>query len=116
MGYLPQTAANNDFIFSVISEEWGFFRSFGLLCAFLLLCLRMLVTAYAADNKFDCYMALGISALFFSQIFINIGVNLGIAPVTGLVLPFVSYGGSFLVVGMAAAGAVQSVWRSREIE
>ena len=46
LGYLPQSAANNDFIFSVIAEEWGFFRSFGLLCIFLLLCLRILYTAY----------------------------------------------------------------------
>ncbi|MBR2508304.1 MAG: rod shape-determining protein RodA [Lentisphaeria bacterium] len=111
LGYLPQSAANNDFIFSVIAEEWGFFRSLGLLLAFLLLCLRLLCAAYYAEDKFSSYMALGIATLFFTQIFINIGVNVGIAPVTGLVLPFVSYGGSFLVVGMASAGAVQSIWR-----
>ena len=113
LGYLPQSAANNDFIFSVIAEEWGFFRSFGLLCVFLLLCLRILYTSYHAENKFSCYVTLGIGTLFFSQILININVNVGLAPVTGLVLPFVSYGGSFLVVGMAAAGIVQSVWRNR---
>ncbi len=114
LGYLPQSAANNDFIFSVIAEEWGFFKSFGVLCVFLIFCLRILLTAYAADNKFSCYLALGIAALFFTQIFINIGVNVGIAPVTGLVLPFVSYGGSFLVVGSMASGIVQSVWRNRK--
>lgn len=113
LGYLPQSAANNDFIFSVIAEEWGFFRSFGLLCVFLLLCLRILYTAYHAEDKFSCYVTLGIGTLFFTQIIININVNVGLAPVTGLVLPFVSYGGSFLVVGMAAAGIVQSVWRNR---
>lgn len=113
LGYLPQSAANNDFIFSVIAEEWGFFRSFGLICVFLLLCLRILCASYHAENKFSCYVTLGIGTLFFTQIFVNIGVNVGLAPVTGLVLPFVSYGGSFLVVGMAAAGITQSVWRNR---
>ncbi len=113
LGYLPQSAANNDFIFSVIAEEWGFFRSFGLLCIFLLLCLRILYTAYCTEDKFSCYTALGIGTLFFTQIFVNIGVNVGLAPVTGLVLPFVSYGGSFLIVGMISAGIVQAVWRSR---
>ena len=91
----------------------GFFRSFGLLCVFLLFCLRILYTSYHAENKFSCYVTLGIGTLFFSQILININVNVGLVPVTGLVLPFVSYGGSFLVVGMAAAGIVQSVWRNR---
>lgn len=115
LGYLPQSAANNDFIFSVIAEEWGFFRSCGLLLVFLLFCIRLLCASYCAEDKFSSYMALGISTLFFTQIFVNIGVNVGLAPVTGLVLPFVSYGGSFLVVGMASAGAVQSIWRkSRE--
>ena len=113
LGYLPQSAANNDFIFSVIAEEWGFFRSFGVICVFLLLCLRMLYAAYAAEDRFSSFTALGIATLFFTQIFINLGVNVGLAPVTGLVLPFVSYGGSFLVVGIAAAGIVQSVWRNR---
>lgn len=113
LGYLPQSAANNDFIFSVIAEEWGFFRSLGILCVFLLLCLRILYVAYCAEDKFSCYVTLGIGILFFTQIFVNIGVNVGLAPVTGLVLPFVSYGGSFLVVGMIAAGIVQSVWRRR---
>ncbi len=113
LGYLPQSAANNDFIFSVIAEEWGFFRCFGLLCVFLLLCLRILSAAFHAENKFSCYVALGIGTLFFTQIVVNINVNVGLAPVTGLVLPFVSYGGSFLLVGMAAAGICQSVWRNR---
>ena len=114
LGYLPQSAANNDFIFSVIAEEWGFFRSLALLSTFLLFCLRILSAAYQTSDKFSCYAALGIATLFFTQIFVNIGVNVGLAPVTGLVLPFVSYGGSFLVVGMAAAGFAQSVWRNRK--
>lgn len=113
LGYLPQSAANNDFIFSVIAEEWGFFRSAGILCVFLLLCLRILSAAYYAADKFSCYTALGIGTLFFTQIFVNIGVNVGLAPVTGLVLPFVSYGGSFLVIGSVAAGIAQSIWRNR---
>jgi rod shape determining protein RodA len=73
----------------------------------------MLYAAYAAEDRFSSFTALGIATLFFTQIFINLGVNVGLAPVTGLVLPFVSYGGSFLVVGIAAAGIVQSVWRNR---
>lgn len=113
LGYLPQSAANNDFIFSVIAEEWGFFRCFGLLCVFLLLCLRILSAAFHAEDKFSCYAALGIGTLFFTQIVVNINVNVGLAPVTGLVLPFVSYGGSFLLVGMTAAGICQSIWRNR---
>jgi rod shape determining protein RodA len=78
--------------------------------------MRILSAAFHAENKFSCYVALGIGTLFFTQIVVNINVNVGLAPVTGLVLPFVSYGGSFMLTVMAACGVLQSIYRHRRIE
>lgn len=113
LGFLPQSVSNNDFIFSVIAEETGFVGCMGVFAAYLLLLYSLLRTAYLAGDPFGRYLALGIATMLFIHCFINIGMSLGVMPVTGLPLPFVSYGGSFLLMGMAALGITQSVWRKR---
>ena len=102
-------ASQTDFIFAVISEELGFFGSMLLLSLYGIIFYRIIRIAQRASSAFAYYAALGVSILFFSQCMINIGMNLGIMPVTGIGLPFLSYGGSFLVVSLILIGLVESI-------
>ena len=113
LGFLPQTVSNNDFIFSVIAEEVGFLGCLLLLAAYLALFYSIIRTAFLTVDPFGRYLAVGIAGIFFTHCFINIGMSIGLAPVTGLSLPFVSYGGSFMLMGLAACGLLQSVYRYR---
>ncbi|MDR0932820.1 MAG: rod shape-determining protein RodA [Victivallales bacterium] len=113
LGFLPQTAANNDFIFAIIAEETGFIGCILIFLAYFLLLYSMLRTAFLTDDPFGKYLCIGIAAIIFAHCFINIGMSIGITPVTGLSLPFVSYGGSFFLMLMVACGLVQSVYRHR---
>ena len=108
LGFLPQMAAHNDFIFSVIAEETGFVGVFGLLTAYVLLFYSMLRTAFFAP-PYGRLLAVGVTMMLFFHVFINIGMSMGVAPVSGLSLPLVSYGGSFIVITMAALGLLQSI-------
>ena len=108
LGFLPQMAAHNDFIFSVIAEETGFVGVFGLLMLYVLLFYSILRTAFFAP-PYGRLLATGVAVLLFFHVFINIGMSMGVTPVSGLSLPLVSYGGSFMVITMAALGLVQSV-------
>jgi len=98
-----------DFIFASLSEEWGFVGSLLLLLFFAVLLGRILVVARYACDDFGTLIAVGVFSFLLSQVFINIGMNLGIMPITGIPLPLVSYGGSSLWVTMMALGLVQSV-------
>ena len=111
--YLP--AYWTDFIFASFAEEWGFVGVVILLSLFFIFLASLLFTAFKADNGFGYLLTIGIFVVFFAQFFINIGMNLGIMPVTGIPLPFVSYGGTSLVVSMAMLGIIQSVWVHRKI-
>lgn len=113
LGFLPQTVSNNDFIFSVIAEEVGFLGCLLLLAAYLALFYSIIRTAFLTVDPFGRYLAVGIGSILFTHCFINIGMSIGLAPVTGLSLPFVSYGGSFMLMGLAACGLLQSVYRYR---
>ena len=108
LGFLPQMAAHNDFIFSVIAEETGFVGVFGLLTAYVLLFYSTLRTAFFAP-PYGRLLAVGVTMMLFFHVFINIGMSMGVAPVSGLSLPLVSYGGSFIVITMAALGLLQSI-------
>ena len=108
LGFLPQMGAHNDFIFSVIAEESGFSGVLGLLIAYGLLLYSMLRTAFFAP-PYGRLLTVGIATMFFFHIFINVGMSVGVAPVTGLSLPLVSYGGSSIVTTMAALGLLQSI-------
>ena len=108
LGFLPQMAAHNDFIFSVIAEETGFSGVCILLLLYALLFYSMMRTALLAP-PYGRSLAVGIAVMIFFHVFINIGMSIGVAPVTGLSLPLVSYGGSFVVITMAALGVLQSI-------
>ena len=114
LGYLPQKVSNSDFIFPVIAEETGFLGSLGLLFMYLLLMLSIFRTALLAPDGFGRYLCIGIAFLLFFHVFINIGMCVRLCPVTGLPLPLVSYGGTFLVTTLAYLGIVHSVYGHRE--
>jgi rod shape determining protein RodA len=106
---------HTDFIFSVIGEELGLLGSMLLFGLILLLIWRVMRTADLTADPFGRYIAIGVAGLIFFQSFVNLGVNLGILPVTGTPLPFVSYGGSSLIAFLIALGLVQSVLMRRKV-
>ncbi|HXV78217.1 MAG TPA: putative lipid II flippase FtsW [Candidatus Polarisedimenticolaceae bacterium] len=105
--YLP--AAHTDFIFSVVGEEVGLLGTVLLLLAFLLIFWRGLRAAVRAPDRFGSYLALGITNLIVLQALVNMCVCLGLLPTKGLPLPFISYGGSALLVSMTAMGLLLNV-------
>ncbi|MCL4457452.1 MAG: rod shape-determining protein RodA [Nitrospirae bacterium] len=111
--FLPEK--HTDFIFSVFAEEWGFIGSALLLGIYLLLFLRGLDTAMKAKDEFGRLAATGITAMFFIYFCVNIGMTLGIMPVVGVPLPFVSYGGTALLSNFIAAGILINI-RTRRFE
>lgn len=113
LGFLPKNIAYNDFIFSVIGEEWGFRGGSIIIITegiILLLCLR---AAMEARDITGMLIASGVTALLYTHVFVNIGMTIKVVPITGIPLPFISYGGTFMMICMAAAGLVQSVWIHR---
>jgi rod shape determining protein RodA len=102
-------ASETDFIFAVIAEELGFLGVGLILFFWGLIFYRLIKAIRLMKDDFCSLFILGVSALFFTQIIINIGMNIGIVPVTGISLPFLSYGGSFLVTGLALVGIVESM-------
>lgn len=113
LGYLPQTVTNNDFIFSVIAEESGFTGVALLLFAEMILILSCLRIAFLTDDLFGRYIAVGFAALLFCHSYINIGMCIGLAPISGLPLPLVSFGGSFMAMNLGTLGILQSIYRYR---
>ena len=107
--YLPQSISMNDFIFCVYAEETGFIGSVVLLALFGALLVPCAWTAYAASDGTGRLLALGVSTLVFAHVFINIAMSVGLVPITGLPLPFISAGRTFLVTVTAGLGIVQSV-------
>jgi cell division protein FtsW len=105
--FLP--AAHTDFIFSIIGEELGMVCALFFLAAFLLLFWRGMRTAFGAPDHFGAYLALGLTSLLVLQALLNMCICLGLLPTTGLPLPFISYGGSSMVMSMAAMGLLLNV-------
>ncbi len=105
--FLPET--QTDFVFSVIAEELGFLGVSVLLVLFAIIFWRLLSLASKTNNDFIALTVSGTAALFFTQFFINIGANVGLLPVTGVTLPFVSSGGSSLMMNLLLVGIVQSM-------
>jgi len=99
-----------DFIFASFAEEWGYLGVVALLALYSLLLLSVLFVAYKTKNSFGSMVCIGVFSMLFFQFLINVGMNLGLMPVTGIPLPFVSYGGSSMVVSFLLLGLVQSVW------
>ncbi len=109
--YLPQQST--DFIFSIIAEEWGFVGSLLVFTLFLVLLVRgLFIMAYSRD-AFGSYLAGGIVALLLFHFAVNIGMTIGVMPVTGIPLYFLSYGGSPLITGMLAVGLLLSIYNRK---
>lgn len=111
LGYVPEN--HTDFVFTVIAEEFGFIGSSALLGLFLVLVWRGLRIAIMSKDRFGTLVASGIVAILALQVFINIGMSVGIMPVTGLPLPFVSYGGTSLIIWFTMIGLLLNVHMRR---
>jgi rod shape determining protein RodA len=109
LGFLPTAGAHNDFIFSVIGEEEGFVGSVIVLSLYTVLLFRGIKIASQARDRLGQLMAVGVVTLLFSHVFINIGMNIHLMPVTGIPLPLLSYGGSSVIVSLIAIGILYNV-------
>lgn len=105
--FLPEH--QTDFIFAAFSEEWGFVGVLVLLSLFLVLIWQLLVIALTSATNFELFCVLGILFFFLIHIVVNVGMNLGIMPVTGIPLPFMSYGGSHLLTEWLALGIIMGM-------
>ncbi len=109
LGFLPLGAAHNDFIFSVIAEEEGFVGSVIVITLYAAVLFTGIRIASQARDRLGKLLAVGVVTLLFSHIFINIGMNIRIMPVTGIPLPLLSYGGSSVLCSLIAIGLMQNV-------
>jgi len=109
LGFLPPAAAHNDFIFSVIAEEKGFVGSVTVLTLYAVVLFTGLRIAGQARDRLGKVLAVGVVTLLFSHVFINIGMNIRLMPVTGIPLPLLSYGGSSVLGSLIAMGLLQNV-------
>ena len=112
--YMPE--AYNDFIFSIIGEELGFIGSFSVMLLFIILIFRGMKIAFNVEDRFACYLATGITALITIQAFIHIAVVTSSIPTTGITLPFVSYGGTSLIIYMFAIGILLNISRHANLD
>ncbi|MDP9297005.1 MAG: rod shape-determining protein RodA, partial [Actinomycetota bacterium] len=120
-GYLHGTQTNldfipeqhTDFIFTVVGEEFGFVGAMVLLILFGILIWRAFRIALLSKDPFGSYVAAGVGSMFAIQMFVNIGMTVGIMPITGIPLPFVSYGGSSLLANFLAVGLLLNVHMRR---
>ncbi len=109
--FLP--SRHNDFIFAAIAHQWGFLGSITLLALYAIIVICGLEIAMHNTDPFGKLLAIGIVAMFAVEAIVNISMTLGLMPITGLTLPFISYGGSSLVVSMASVGLLNNIGRCR---
>ncbi|ERN39955.1 rod shape-determining protein RodA [Rubidibacter lacunae KORDI 51-2] len=113
LNFIPEQ--HTDFIFSAIGEELGFIGSIGLLVIFWLICTRLVFIALNAKENFGSLLAVGVLSMLVFQVFVNIGMTVGLAPITGIPLPWVSYGRSAMVTNFLAIALVESVANHSQI-
>ena len=113
LDYVPEDWT--DFIFSTIGEAWGFVGCAAVVIVYLLIILRMMYLARYTADRFGQMVILGVMAMLLFHVFENVGMTTGLMPVTGIPLPFLSYGGSNLVTNMAGIGLVLNVVKNRSI-
>ena len=104
LNFLPE--ANTDFIFAVYSEEFGFFGVVIIFVLFLLLIFRIFILANNMQSTFSKLLTVSLGVSIFSAIFVNIAMISGLIPIVGLPLPFMSYGGTSMVVSLASIGII----------
>ncbi|MDR1950546.1 MAG: rod shape-determining protein RodA [Spirochaetaceae bacterium] len=109
--FLPQQST--DFIFSIFSEEWGFVGGIIVFTLFLLICLRLIRIMKTTADPFGSYIAAGFSAMYSFHFVINVGMTMGIMPITGIPLLFMSYGGSSITSAMSGIGLALSIYMRR---
>jgi rod shape determining protein RodA len=114
LGYLPRSVAHNDFIFSVIAEEKGFLGSLTVLSLFGIVLFNGIRIAGLSRDRLGTLLAIGVTVLFAVYVFVNIAMTIGLMPITGIPLPFISHGGSFVLSCCLLQGLVQSVYRFRK--
>ena len=107
LNFLPE--AETDFVFAAFAEEWGFVGVSVMLFAFFVFLARVVWIGMKSSDSFSRLYVLGFAAFIFSQAFVHIGMNMGVMPITGITLPFVSYGGSSLVSILAGVGILQNI-------
>ncbi len=107
LNFIPEQ--HTDFIFSAIGEELGLVGCLGVLFIFWLICLRLVIIAQNAKDNFGSLLAIGVLSMLVFQVIINIGMTVGLAPVVGIPLPWISYGRSALLTNFIAIGIVESV-------
>lgn len=109
LGFLPRSVSHTDFVYSVIAEERGFVGSALVLALYGLIVFFGTQTALNATDRMGRLLCVGVVGMVFTHAWVNIAMTVGVIPITGLPLPLLSYGGSFLVITMLALGIVQSV-------
>ena len=112
LNFLPEN--HTDFIFSVIGEELGFIGAILILFLYFVLLYRAISISKASGDSFGSLIACGIFSMWLFQVFINVGMTLGIMPVTGIPLPFMSYGGSALVMNLLCVGLLMNIYLRRK--
>ncbi len=111
LDFIPEQ--HTDFIFSAVGEEWGFVGCIVLLVVFSLICLRLVIIAVNAQEDFGSLLAIGVLSMIAFQTILNISMTIGLAPITGIPLPFLSYGRSALLTNLLSLGLVEAVANSR---
>jgi rod shape determining protein RodA len=112
LNFIPEQ--HTDFIFAAIGEELGFVGCMAVLAAFWLVCLRLVIIAQNAKDNFGSLIAIGVFSMIVFQVSVNIGMTIGLSPVTGIPLPWLSYGKSALLMNFLAIGVVESVANFRQ--
>lgn len=113
LGLIPANVAHTDYIFTTIAEQWGFLGGATVIAAFGTLFLACVLTAHQARDPFGLLVVAGITGQVFFHTYQNIGMTIGLMPITGLPLPLVSSGGTFVLMLMFAFGLINSVWVHR---
>ncbi len=112
--FIPWKTAHNDYIFAVIAEEQGYRGTMLLVLGFTAMLLGILHIAIMSRDFLGRMICAGVLALLFAHFFENVGMCIGLTPITGIPLPLISYGGTFLLICLALIGVVQSVWTGRD--
>jgi rod shape determining protein RodA len=112
LGFVPQNST--DFIFTVLAEEWGFAGALVLLALYVALLYGGVMTMLVARDRFGFLLAAGLVGMFFFHVLVNIGMTIGIMPITGIPLPFVSYGGSAILTSFASVGVLLNIYSQKD--
>jgi rod shape determining protein RodA len=112
-GFLPE--ANTDFVFAVVGERFGFVGAAFILSLYALLIWRALRITILSKNLYGSMVAGGIAAMFMFHVFVNVGISIGIMPITGIPLPLMSYGGSSVLATLMAIGVLESIYMQAQL-